>query len=149
MAFCLERLGRTEKARAQYKRATQLDGADAESCWYFIGRNYLREEKPRKAEAAFLRANRLPIAKCQLARLLMRAGDYDKSEQILADLRVRYPDAIAPYLASYPHALLDGEVGVVETPDLARHAQQRLPTPLEGKGSGSVGRNCVSGRTTC
>src|SRR5262249_35642463 len=43
-AFALERLGRLEEANRGYELALRLGHSRPGDCWYFIGRNWLRQE---------------------------------------------------------------------------------------------------------
>lgn len=82
--FCLERVGRTHESTDVLQQAIALADDDLkQTCRYEIGRNALREEDPRRAEAAFRRLDTFGPARYQLAKLLMRTGRAEEAIAIL------------------------------------------------------------------
>lgn len=73
--FCHERVGRTQTAiELLADVAQQADQELATTCWYQIGRCYLREEDAENAEAAFRKIPEFAPGMYQLAKLLIRTG---------------------------------------------------------------------------
>lgn len=94
----LDRLGETEQAVAQFTAAapratgTSPSGyAYHELCYHFLGRNYLRMEDARRAEAAFRQADSLPLARYELAKLLLRTDRPAEARQLLDKLVAEFP----------------------------------------------------------
>ena len=88
----LNQVGRTEDAIEAFERAAALSrGPDRQQCLYHIGRNYLRQENPDKAEAAFRKAGNLLWAAHELARLLIRTDRASEALEILDPLVEHYP----------------------------------------------------------
>ena len=74
-AFSLERLGRVEEAIQRFEQAATLASPEmAPTCWYHIGRCWLRAENVSQAESAFERVANFPPAAFQLAKLQIRSG---------------------------------------------------------------------------
>ena len=48
-AFALTRIGLTKEAIEQLQQALTLSVQDSDTCWYFMGRNYLRQENEEQA----------------------------------------------------------------------------------------------------
>ena len=92
-AFCLSRFGKTKQANEEFEQAIKLKHPQSADAAYFIGQNYLRDENPQLAEAAFRRATILPIAKYELARLLFRKNQLDEAEQLLVEVLTLEPKA--------------------------------------------------------
>lgn len=93
--FCLERIGRTRSAIDVF--ASTIEHAEpelAKTCWYQIGRCYLREENAELAERAFRKTPEFAPAAYQLAKLLIRSGRADESIPILSDELSRFPNSL-------------------------------------------------------
>jgi tetratricopeptide (TPR) repeat protein len=100
-AFALERLGRHTEAIAEYQRAIELAHAKPDDCWYYVGRNWLRLEKADEAREAFAKAAKQPSARYEIARLLVRTGQWQDAVQLLDELSAAHPKAVQPYLLRY------------------------------------------------
>ncbi len=89
--FCLERIGQTSTA-IQVLKATVQDANPelATTCWYQIGRCYLRVENEVEAEKAFRKISEFQPAGYNLAKLLIRSNRAEEAirivEQQLADI---------------------------------------------------------------
>lgn len=84
--FCLSRVGNLEEANSEFQRAIELEHPKAAHAMYFIGRNHLRNEDPKKAEEAFRKAVKIPLSKFELAKILYRRGDLDEAESLLTEV---------------------------------------------------------------
>lgn len=94
-AMTLERMGRNVAAIGMLRRAVRLAGqGQREQCWYRIGRCYLRQEQPDRAEDAFLMAGRFAPAVYQLAKLRIRWDRIEQALPLLQGLLEQYPDSI-------------------------------------------------------
>ncbi|APZ95670.1 tetratricopeptide repeat protein [Fuerstiella marisgermanici] len=93
--FCLERVGQTERAIQLFeKTATESDTQLATTCWYQIGRCYLRQEDPVQAEEAFRRIPNFPPAAYQLSKLLIRSNRYHDAIEILDAQLEQLPNSL-------------------------------------------------------
>jgi tetratricopeptide (TPR) repeat protein len=93
--FCLERSGRIDEAVAKLEAAAGLaETSFGRTCWYHIGRCYLRQENVKRAEAAFLRAEGLPPARLQRARIMARTGRGREALELLTALNEQTPGAV-------------------------------------------------------
>lgn len=82
--FCLERMGFTSDAVAVLRQVARNADPDlTRTCWYQIGRCYLRQEDPMRAEKAFRRITDFPPAAYQLAKLLLRENRADEAREIV------------------------------------------------------------------
>lgn len=130
-AFALERLGRLTEASRQYERAIELGHPRPGDCWYYIGRNWLRQEKAEEAREAFQKAEDQPSARYELARLLVRSGRSQEALPLLERLSAEYPKAVQPYLLRYRiEVLRDSPLAAVYA-DRAALARDVLPTPWD------------------
>lgn len=93
--FCLERMGFTAEAVAVLRQVTKYADPDlARTCWYQIGRCYLRQEDPIRAEAAFRRISDFPPAAYQLAKLLLREGRAEEAREIVETPLAQAPNSL-------------------------------------------------------
>lgn len=93
--FCHERIGNTSVAITMLSRtADRADPQLATTCWYQIGRCYLREEKTEEAEAAFRRIPDFTPAAYQLAKLLIRVDRADEAVPIIEQQLNRTPNSL-------------------------------------------------------
>lgn len=93
--FCLERVGETTAAIAVLTQAVeQADDELSRTCWYQIGRCYLREEKAEEAEAAFRRVRGFHPASFQLAKLLIRSGRADEAIPLIDEVLAAVPNSL-------------------------------------------------------
>lgn len=95
--FCLERTGSTSKAITALTEIAESPRTDAElswTCWYQIGRCYLREEKPDEAEKAFRKIPEFAPAVYQLCKLLTRTGRAEEAIPLLEEQLELYPNDV-------------------------------------------------------
>lgn len=93
--FCLERVGRTDEAINVLKQVAAEAHVELQTtCWYQIGRCYLRQEDVKSAEDAFRRVSEFPAAAYQLAKLLHRSGRSGEAAQIVASQREVLPNSL-------------------------------------------------------
>jgi tetratricopeptide (TPR) repeat protein len=132
-AFALERIGRNEAANREYERAIRQGHPRPGDCWYYIGRNWLRLEQAEQAREAFRKAGDHPLARYELARLLVRSGQPEEAISVLDRLTAEHPKAVQPYLLRYRiEALRDSPLAAVYA-DRAWLAPDVLPSPWEGE----------------
>src|SRR5262245_6936377 len=130
-AFALERIGQIPEANREYERAIRLRHPRADDCWYFIGRNWLREEKADEAREAFQKAGRQPSARYEIARLLVHASKVSEAIPLLDQLSAEYPKAIQPYLLRHRIEVLRDSPTAAVYADLAGRAPDVLPNPWD------------------
>lgn len=130
-AFCLSRLGWATASNEQFEQALQQGYKDAPRCWFFMGRNYLREEKPAKAKEAFLKGKELPVARYELARLAFRAENISEALQQLDAILGPFSHTYEP---NYLRYLIEVQLGHKKKASHYRDqlalASDRLPTPF-------------------
>ena len=95
-AFCLSRVGRIRESLDGFQRALELGFERPEDCWFFIGRNYLRQDDPDKALQAFSQAAEFSPIQLEIARLHFRRGEAEQAEQYLTKVLRTHPHAIQP-----------------------------------------------------
>jgi tetratricopeptide (TPR) repeat protein len=128
-AFAAERTGRLAEANAGFERAAELGHPDPGGCWYYVGRNYLRQRDHAAAGAAFARAGEQPAARYEVARLLVREGRPDEAIPILDRLAAQFPIAVHPPLLRHKiEALRDGPAAVAYA-DLAGRLRESPTDP--------------------
>ncbi|MFN0050966.1 MAG: tetratricopeptide repeat protein [Planctomycetales bacterium] len=90
--MCLERLGKLDEAANWFRNAADLGTREvAPLAWYHLGRNFLRQERPDEAAAAFEAAGDLyPGSVYQRAKLLVRSGHAAEAEPLLEQLSEQY-----------------------------------------------------------
>ncbi len=130
-AFALERIGKLERANAEYERAVELGRSHPEECRYFIGRNYLRLERADEARAAFEAAGTHPTSRYERSRLLVRDGRGSDAVPLLETLTREYPQAIQPCLLRHRVEAFQNSPAAARFADLANRARGRLPTPFD------------------
>ncbi|MGE0529145.1 MAG: tetratricopeptide repeat protein [Bdellovibrionales bacterium] len=131
-AFCLSRLGRTEEAIQHYKDSLSAGHPKPDWCWFFIGRNYLHEEKPELAREAFRKARELVAARFELARLELKTGNPAEANNLLQPVLGKYPDSLHPlYLGYRIEKELGNDQAAAKFADRAERARQRLPNPFD------------------
>jgi tetratricopeptide (TPR) repeat protein len=132
-AFALERLGRTEEAVREYRRAADLGHPRAAEVRFLAARSLLRQELPEDAHAEFERAtNAVPMARYELARLHFRAGRLDEATRLLDPLLAEFPDAIQPATLRHRIAHQQGDgPAAYRYADLADRAARRLDNPFD------------------
>ena len=95
--FCLERTGRTSDAIPVLKAVAESETADADlvwTCWYQVGRCYLREENVADAEKAFRRIADFSPAVYQLAKLLIRTDRVGEALSLIDEQLEQYPNDV-------------------------------------------------------
>lgn len=129
----LNQLGETSQAIEQFRHALPLAGnqetdPDAQaSCWYGIGRNYLRQEDIVNAERAFRKAGNYLPARNQLIRILVRSQRAAEALPMLDELVVRYPKESSYYqLRSRAREQLGDMDGAFEDRTRVERAPDRL-----------------------
>lgn len=130
-AFALERLGRAAEANGEYRRAIDLGHERAADCWHYIGRNFLRIERPDDAREAFVRSG-IPLARYELAKSDFRAGKAAEAAAGANGLAEEYPTADQPVSLLYRLALgrRDGAAAAVLADRFPGQAS-RLPNPFQ------------------
>ena len=130
-AFALDRLGMIEDANRQYESAVRTHSRKGD-CWYYIGRNYLRQEKAGPAAEAFARAGNLPGARYELAVLWAREGKLAEADAEAARLANEFPYAYPPASLRYRIALARNDRAAADgfADQFARRPRQ-LPNPYE------------------
>ena len=94
-AFCLERIGQTEDAIVTLKHIIRLANAELrETCWYQVGRCYLRQENIAEAERAFREIPNSISATYQLAKLLIRSNRASEAIPLLESALQQYPNSL-------------------------------------------------------
>jgi tetratricopeptide (TPR) repeat protein len=150
--FALERLGRLKEANESYEAAIALNHPRRNECWYYIGKNHLREEQEEAAAVAFLRAGGIPGARYELALLAVRAGRLDEADAEAKRLAGEHPAAYPPVSLRYRLALARGDADrAAALADLFGHKPAPLPTPYDKEvdwvmgAANRVGRNRLFG----
>jgi tetratricopeptide (TPR) repeat protein len=91
--LCLARLGRLRESMDHLRQAAEVvEGPLQQDCWILIGRNALRQEDLRTAEAAFRQAGDRPPARFHLAKLLVRSGRLDEAAALVEQIRTTMAD---------------------------------------------------------
>ncbi|MEO2019085.1 MAG: tetratricopeptide repeat protein, partial [Fuerstiella sp.] len=93
--FCLERIGRTKEAiEVLSETAASAAPELARTCWYQIGRCFLREEKAQEAETAFRKISDFQPAAYQLAKLFIRLDRANEAIPVLEQLLAVMPNSL-------------------------------------------------------
>lgn len=80
LAFCLERTGQMTAAIPVFEQVARTAEPElSQTCWYQVGRCWLREENMEQAEAAFRQILKFPPAVYQVAKILIRTGRADEA----------------------------------------------------------------------
>lgn len=131
-AFALERLGKLPEANTKYEAAVALNHPRTADCWYYIGKNHLRQDNEAAATEAFQRAGDLPGARYELALGNARAG---KATDALAEakrLASEYPTAYPPISLQYRLALARNDASsAAALADAFALKRKPLPTPFD------------------
>jgi tetratricopeptide (TPR) repeat protein len=127
--FALERIGQLEEANREYERAIALGHPRPEDCWYYIGKNGLRQEKAEEAREAFQKAGNQPSARYEYARLMVRSGTSREAIPLLDKLAAEHPQAVQPYLLRYRIEVFQGGALEGVYADKAGRAMKVLPSP--------------------
>jgi tetratricopeptide (TPR) repeat protein len=132
--FCLSRFGQTSEANLQFQKVVDLSHSKSSEAAYFMGRDYLREERPELAETAFLSATPLPMAHFELARLYFRQGKFDSAREQLARVLSLQPDASrAKLLMSEIAAAQNQEIDKISFSSEGSEQTQRLISPFKAE----------------
>ncbi|MEW4490212.1 tetratricopeptide repeat protein [Thalassoglobus sp. JC818] len=96
LGFALILAGRIDDSSREFERAMELGHYYPSQCWYFLGRNSLRQNDPESAKEYFLKATSLPAARYELAKIAWRAGELNQAEHLLKELVNEFPNATEP-----------------------------------------------------
>lgn len=92
---CLDRLGHTSEAIKMYQRAADLSqNHERAVCMYHAARCAMREEDAKRSEELLRTADDFPLARYQLAKLLLRTERNDEAMPLLDELLRRYPNEL-------------------------------------------------------
>lgn len=93
--FCLERIGQTSAAIPVLMGVAKVADADlAWTCWYQVGRCYLREENVSAAEAAFREIPEFSPAVYQLSKLLVRTDRVEEAVPMIENQLRQAPNEV-------------------------------------------------------
>jgi tetratricopeptide (TPR) repeat protein len=130
-AFSLSRFGKSQESTDQFRKALELGYPEPASCFYFIGRNYLREENAVEARNAFTQAGDLAAARYELARLDLREGRVESAASILDELLNEHSGCLQLCQTRARAATLLGQSSdVAKHLEAAEHSVYLLPTPF-------------------
>ncbi len=126
--MCLERMGRMQEAIERFQQAAPLaEEALARTCWYHVGRNRLRLERPQEAEQAFEYAGELIPALYQRGKLMVRSG---RPKEALAVarliLQIMPRDLWAMFLAYRAELEMQHEIEAAEWEDRLRRSTREV-----------------------
>lgn len=129
--FALERLGEITQANERYHIAIGLGYPQPQDLWYYIGRNHLRLTDEPAAEDAFTRAETLPLARYELARIDARrqpGSEVPGAERLLRE----YPNAQQPASMLYREAVRRNALAeALRLGDRFFHQTGRLPNRFD------------------
>lgn len=95
LGFFCGQLGHAEEAVKYLHAAIQRGYSERERAWYFIAQNEMRQEHVQEAKAALRRAEPLPAATYELARIFNKTGQpqqaLDRIEPLIRAFRYSYP----------------------------------------------------------
>lgn len=130
--IALDRLGKMERAIDRFQQAAELGTQEkAAKCRYYIGRNFLRLERPKQAEQAFREAASYPPARYELAKLLVRTDRIADGIKVLDQLLTQFPNDHVVLQLKGRALLADGDVQAATSLfELAERS--RLTLPLNG-----------------
>ncbi len=124
----LSRMGRLKEAREKFSAAIAAGAPHGPYSWTAIGECWLREVKPRKAEAALRQAQQVPWAQLLLCRLLIRLGRASEAVSISDRLLSDYPKATrTQQMRSQIEEALGNHEEALRYEELARHSMQMIP----------------------
>jgi len=130
--FALDRLGQTKVANACYRRAIELKHPRSSDCWYYIGRNHLREEDDASAKPAFEMAKDLPAGRYELAKMEARLSGYREIPGALGRLLLEFPYRVEPNQLRCRIETLRGRPhDAAVYSDRTSRARQRIPVPFD------------------
>lgn len=126
--FCLERIGRTSSAIEVLKETAQDANSElAATCWYQIGRCYLREENEAEAEKAFRKNPEFQPAEFHLAKLLIRSGRVEEAIPIVEKQLADMPNSLKLIqLRMYAAEAVDDKELVARLRDLEDRAEYQI-----------------------
>jgi Tfp pilus assembly protein PilF len=129
-AACLSSMGKIREAREELSRALELGHRREPDCWYFIGREWLREERSADAQAAFTSAQDLPAAQFELAKLDVRDGNAEQALPVIRRMQQAYPEASRVHLLRAQAARIVGDTDeAVRYEELSNLTYGELPGP--------------------
>ncbi len=95
LGFSLERMGRLEESIPILEQvASMSDDELSQTCWYQIGRGYLRLEKVQAAEQAFRRIETFPAAAFHLAKIQVRTGRAKEALPLIEQSLKQFPNSL-------------------------------------------------------
>jgi protein O-GlcNAc transferase len=132
LAFAVGRVGQVERAIELFQRAITLRHPKPATCWYFLGRSFLRLENADAARQAFSMAEKeLPVARYDAAHILVRSGAAEEALPRLEALEKQFPAAAEVLML---RARAERQLGRVESAtvyeDRAHYASGELPSPF-------------------
>lgn len=124
----MARMGKLESAIEQLEATAKLANArQAPWAWTEIGRCWLKLEKPKEAEAAFVKAGEYPLALLLLAKLRIRDGRPQEAVEQLNSLTRMQPNATEVLLLKARAAESMGNAPLAtQMRDRAEYNSQRL-----------------------
>ena len=90
--FVMTTMGMLDEARESFNAAIELKIEDVEKCWYFIGRDYLRQENVAEALEAFKRIPDVDAAQLYVAKLELRMGEIKSARERAAKIARKNPN---------------------------------------------------------
>lgn len=93
LGFCLAAIGDIEGSDAEFHLAIKSGHSRADACWYFIGMNALRANKPAEATEAFQKSQTVATSRIELAQLLIADNQLEESKRLLTALLSEFPNS--------------------------------------------------------
>ncbi|GIW96150.1 MAG: hypothetical protein KatS3mg110_4191 [Pirellulaceae bacterium] len=107
--FYSGQLGRADQAVQYLERAIAEGYKDPEIVWFFVAQNQLRQENAEEAKVALRRAELLPAATYELARLYNKLGQPEQARRIIEPLTRSFRFHYAPFFVHLRAAQLLGD----------------------------------------
>ncbi len=130
--FALERLSFLDEANAEYRKAIDLGYPEPDYCRYYLGRNFLRQDKPTEAKIVFEAGRALPACRYELARLHLTAGELQEATRLQEGLVRDDPNALQLHLLRYRIEMRrsDARQAFIAA-DKMMHATGKFRTPFQ------------------
>jgi tetratricopeptide (TPR) repeat protein len=130
--FALERLSYLDEANSEYRKAIDLGYPEPDYCRYYIGRNFLRQDKPAEAKTVFEEGRALPACRYELARLHLTAEELQAATRLQEDLVRNDPNALQLHLLRYRIEMRRGDARqAFIAADKMMHATGKFRTPFQ------------------
>lgn len=131
----LSRLGQMSAAIEQFETTLAIDGSPQHpGIWYEIGRCQLRLERPKEAEAAFLKAGNHPRALAHLVKLRVRSERAAEAVQPLNTLSRLQPGTTEIFLLNHQvTTALGSKEQAQQFRDRSEYNEKKLPLDLIAK----------------